>query len=692
MFNEIYVTMTNEEQSMAIVEGQTTSEAVDIRYREMVVIDRSDPEQDKITVIPTDILKRGEPISHPDLPFDITCLKYYENSTIPEGRTEQENLATRGIGTMMQPIEIAPSTGTDMEAAPDIAAAYVLLTDKKDKSELATYLLAQEFYERNSGLVDDVTVDGKQYFIGLRFKRTYKPYSVKLTDVRREDYLGTNTPKWFSSKVLIKNFETETTSDREIYMNNPLRYSGETFYQQSYAAGRNGGPEQTTLQIVKNRGWMIPYVCCMFVVVGLIHQFGVTLLAFIKKNRSQAQKDIIRAVASIAGAPLSTNEGLSKKERKKRDAEFEQKRRERMKDYIPDQTQETLEPDSSEETRSVSWIPTIILLVIFGGYIGNEFRKAALGKITKDEIRLDLLGKIPITNEGRVQPLDSLARNMARQLSNREYVYASQTALNDDEKSPAIQWLADTVFEADGYESYQILRIEYLDVLQALGLSRRKGFKYSWGELKNAEKTLQELLLSECRGLLKKYEVDIEGSEGNLGKLLFLCFEEVGIKNWPLYLKRLHEVYSKMEKIYALKAAFGNPAKHTSSDVASRIANAARILESTQVPLAIPTGNSERPWISLATAANRKWLSDLATENNKTSVDDFTLMIAEDDSLDSIRVELFREEMASALSVDPEARPLLGDIKTNEESQKKLQALYERKTPAVQQVVSSYRA
>jgi len=35
-----------------------------------------------------------------------------------------------------------------------------------------------------------VTVDGQPYQLALRFKRTYKPFSLTLHDVRAEKYLG----------------------------------------------------------------------------------------------------------------------------------------------------------------------------------------------------------------------------------------------------------------------------------------------------------------------------------------------------------------------------------------------------------------------------------------------------------------------------------------------------------------------
>ena len=64
-------------------------------------------------------------------------------------------------------------------------------------------------------------------------------------------------------------------------MNNPLRYAGETFYQQSYDPN---DPTVTILQVVKNPSWMIPYVACMIVAAGLIGHMGSQLINFLRKR------------------------------------------------------------------------------------------------------------------------------------------------------------------------------------------------------------------------------------------------------------------------------------------------------------------------------------------------------------------------------------------------------------------------
>lgn len=63
-------------------------------------------------------------------------------------------------------------------------------------------------------------------------------------------------------------------------MNNPLRYSGLTFYQ----AGFDNNDRTSVLQVVKNPSWLIPYISCLLMTLGLIWQFGAHLRVYIRKR------------------------------------------------------------------------------------------------------------------------------------------------------------------------------------------------------------------------------------------------------------------------------------------------------------------------------------------------------------------------------------------------------------------------
>ena len=82
---------------------------------------------------------------------------------------------------------------------------------------------------------------------------------------------------------------TKTGENREtdIYMNNPLRYAGLTFYQHQMDRDELDASRGTsTLQVVRNPSWLTPYFGCGAVGYGLARHFLFYLIGFIFKRRS----------------------------------------------------------------------------------------------------------------------------------------------------------------------------------------------------------------------------------------------------------------------------------------------------------------------------------------------------------------------------------------------------------------------
>ena len=84
------------------------------------------------------------------------------------------------------------------------------------------------------------------------------------------------------SKVTLIDPERSVNRDVLIYMNHPLRYRGETFYQ----AGFQPDDSATILQVVHNPSFLAPYVACVIVAAGLLVQFGFHLVGFSRQRRS----------------------------------------------------------------------------------------------------------------------------------------------------------------------------------------------------------------------------------------------------------------------------------------------------------------------------------------------------------------------------------------------------------------------
>ena len=605
MLNEVYVTVTNVEQRMLMFEGDTVSHTIDVRASEFAIIDRSDPDEDVIHVVPGSLLVPGTTVEDPRLPFAIETLDYYSNSNIVsiDGSSidsSSPNPASAGFGTKWIAKPKRASTGTDADQEVDEAAAYVRLIDTSTDKEIGVYLISQRAYD--AGVVDRVRLGEQEYMLGLRLKHVYKPYSVTLSDVQKRDYIGTDIPEWFSSDISILDPKLSSTpSLQKVWMNNPLRFGDETFYQSGYNQLEDGR-EYTVLQIVKNRGWMIPYVCCMFVVVGLFAQFGSSLLAYLEKNKKRAGGQILSAVGVMSGLP-----GVDKLvEESERATTAKAKRRDKLRDYIP--------PPGRPSWFQLNGLALILTLVMFG-WVGSSLMRSSSEEVTRGEFRLDLLGQLPLTFGGRVQPMDSLARNTARRLSNRETVVDGQ-----GRKQPAIRWLADLVFESPGYLDYQIIRIEDRNVQNALNLpQQRKGFKYSLGELQAASPVMMELLPNP---------------------------EQSPPETWSNFEKRLLEVYNKFDSVRRIQTSISNPTNRQSvQDPIVRLQLADLLARADKLPLLVPTQDEQQPWISLSAARNRQWLYELSQQYGEQNPEALAKEL--------LRQELIKEQIVKNLLSDP---------------------------------------
>ncbi|HEY7328893.1 MAG TPA: cytochrome c biogenesis protein ResB [Gemmataceae bacterium] len=279
MLGELVTGLFAVEGMMVIVTGESSNYVIHTDKPELAVIDSSDRKTDHVVVVPGSMLKLrqgSEWIRDEQLPFDIEVNRYMVNSAEPRKvKADEKNLATAGAGVEGVVDEEKPGRGTDADQRIDMPAAYVTLRDKGNGSSLGTYLATTWIDEGQT-----VKVGGKEYQIALRLQREYTPYTLHLEEFRHDLYPGTNTPLNFSSRVRV--IDPEHSVDREtlIYMNNPLRYRGATFYQASWIPNDRG----TKLQVVTNPGWLMPYFSCAMVALGMTIHFGIHLVSFLRRR------------------------------------------------------------------------------------------------------------------------------------------------------------------------------------------------------------------------------------------------------------------------------------------------------------------------------------------------------------------------------------------------------------------------
>ena len=273
-----------EESRMTIDEGQTVGFAEDTREVELAIIDPADPETDQVVVIPQRLLEKESLIRDPQLPFEIQVEAFYPNSDLVDVTdVPREVNADRGAGPAFRltAVEVPVVSGVEMSVI-DLPTVFVSVFHEGE--DLGTWMVPLYLTLIPQPQVQEVRAGDRTYHLTLRYKRSYKPYRIHLLDFSHDRYLGTDTPRNYSSRVRL--IDPTQNEDREvlIWMNNPLRYRGETFYQASFKQGDTG----TILQVVRNPGWLLPYVACTLGAIGLGVQFFSSLRRFLGRRRAPA--------------------------------------------------------------------------------------------------------------------------------------------------------------------------------------------------------------------------------------------------------------------------------------------------------------------------------------------------------------------------------------------------------------------
>ena len=274
LIGQLLTDVFSTESMLHLRNGETKNYSEASSHFELAVIDKTEATTDRVIAIPQDRLQRQEEIRHADLPFSLRVHIFYNNSALAE--KEQDGFAqinaTAGVGAGAWWRELPREAEMDRRDMP--SGIVELLTPQ---GSLGSYLVSA--YLNQPQVVD---FNGHRYELRLRLERFYKPFQLRLVEFRHDKYPGTDIPKNFSSRVRVQ--RPDTGEDREvlIYMNNPLRYAGDTYYQASFDQDNQG----TVLQVVHNPSWLTPYFACILVGLGLLVQFLRHLFEFATKRNA----------------------------------------------------------------------------------------------------------------------------------------------------------------------------------------------------------------------------------------------------------------------------------------------------------------------------------------------------------------------------------------------------------------------
>ena len=272
----LFTDLFSRESYMRLASGETKNYSEDSRRMELAVIDESDHELDTVTAIPENRLRAGEAINHTSLPFLVEVRHFYQNSDLKmlDSKTNLPAAASQGIGSRVAVIGLPLTTAPNTR---DVPSTVVEIVPREGGAPLGTWLISDAL-----GAPQTFSFAGKSWRILMRPLRDYKPYSMTLQKFTHERYAGTEIAKNFASRVVLSDLERNENRDVLIYMNHPLRYRGETYYQ----SGFEKNDTATVLQVVHNPTFVAPYIACVIVAAGLLIQFAYHFSGFSRRRKT----------------------------------------------------------------------------------------------------------------------------------------------------------------------------------------------------------------------------------------------------------------------------------------------------------------------------------------------------------------------------------------------------------------------
>lgn len=410
-----------EEGTMRLEEGGSRNYFEAMRETELVVIDASRPEADRIVAVPERLVREGRRLALADLPFELHVRRHFRHSAVTAlpgtGSEEPLAAATRGLGRWLAVAERAPD-GRNGER--NLFAAVVEI--REGEASRGTWLLSNAL-----SYPQTIRAGDREYLLAIRPKRHYQPYSLTLLQFRHERHPGTDLPRHFSSRLRLTYAESREDRAILISMNEPFRYRGHTYYQ----AGFDDDDTTSILRVVRNPGWRLPYIATAVTGLGLLAQFGLGLFGFLQRRKRSAA-DLPTGRRSTAAAP---------------------------------------------DMAGGAFEPVLIVALIAAVFLAAGWNRG--GDSLPDELDAWGFGAIPVQAHGRVQPMDSVARNALLHLQGKTRV----TTAEGQQLAPP-RWLLDVLFRPEVAAEHPVFRLNHPELTRWLKGDAAVPAQASFSELK----------------------------------------------------------------------------------------------------------------------------------------------------------------------------------------------------------------
>jgi len=271
LIGQLVTSLFEEESQIQLDQGQTKNYSESPYFDELAIIDQSKPDSDEVISVPANRLIKGQTISLPVSGLQLQVDESYENAAlINPNQLPSANYPHLRLGPKAVAVAI-PKTYKQNEQNQPTAAVTLL----KAGQPVGSWVLSSGFPQPVQ-----FKVGSDPFAIVFRPKRYYRPFSVTLEEFKHDRYAGTDVAKNFSSKVRLVDPSAHENREALIYMNHPLWYSDLILYQ----AGFGNNDQTTVLQVMKNPSRLIPYIACGMMALGLVIQFGMHLVSFVRRR------------------------------------------------------------------------------------------------------------------------------------------------------------------------------------------------------------------------------------------------------------------------------------------------------------------------------------------------------------------------------------------------------------------------
>ncbi|MCG8599396.1 MAG: cytochrome c biogenesis protein ResB [Verrucomicrobiales bacterium] len=223
-----------------------------------------------------------------DLPFDIVINGFSQNATpIPVSAP----MASEANGKEIDGFKLSQQQ-TSKNAEQNLPGCYIeLRPENGDPIETILWAGSFRFDPREKPMPFTFEVEGQKYGALLAKKTWVVPFEVELNEFIFERHPGISTARNYESRIT-RFEEGQPEKPVEIKMNEPMRYQGYTFFQESFGPqGSEPGDEMfSQFAVANNPADQWPLWSLVVTGIGMTLHFLIMLISFVVRSFTRPSK------------------------------------------------------------------------------------------------------------------------------------------------------------------------------------------------------------------------------------------------------------------------------------------------------------------------------------------------------------------------------------------------------------------